>query len=64
MTKGLTIAVVLALVLLFAAAAVPEEITVPETEPIIAPELTVSAQIPTARVGRRRARAYMRGCYG
>ena len=44
MTKGfLTIAAVLALVLLFAAAAVPE------TEPIIAPELTVSAQIPTAR---------------
>lgn len=50
MTKGfLTIAAVLALVLLFAAAAVPEEITIPETEPIIAPELTVSAQIPTAR---------------
>lgn len=50
MTKGfLTIAAVLALVLLFAAAAVPEEITVPETEPIIAPELTVPAQIPTAR---------------
>lgn len=50
MTKGfLTIAAVLALVLLFAAAAVPEEITVPETEPITAPELTVSAQIPTAR---------------
>lgn len=44
MTKGfLTIAAVLALVLLFAAAAVPE------TEPIISPELTVSAQIPTAR---------------
>lgn len=44
MTKGfLTIAAVLALVLLFAAAAVPE------TEPIIAPEPTVSAQIPTAR---------------
>lgn len=44
MTKGfLTIAAVLALVLLFAAAAVPE------TEPITAPELTVSAQIPTAR---------------
>lgn len=44
MTKGfLTIAAVLALVLLFAAAAVPE------TEPIIAPELTVPAQIPTAR---------------
>lgn len=50
MTKGfLTIAAVLALVLLFAAAAVPEEITIPDTEPIIAPELTVSAQIPTAR---------------
>ena len=50
MTKGfLTIAAVLALVLLFAAAAVPEEITVPETEPITEPELTVSAQIPTAR---------------
>ena len=50
MTKGfLTIAAVLALVLLFAAAAVPEEITIPETEPITAPELTVSAQIPTAR---------------
>lgn len=50
MTKGfLTIAAVLALVLLFAAAAVPEEITIPETEPIIAPDLTVSAQIPTAR---------------
>ena len=50
MTKGfLTIAAVLALVLLFAAAAVPEEITIPETDPIIAPELTVSAQIPTAR---------------
>lgn len=50
MTKGfLTIAAVLALVLLFAAAAVPEEITIPETEPIIAPELTVPAQIPTAR---------------
>ena len=50
MTKGfLTIAAVLALVLLFAAAAVPEEITVPETEPITAPELTVSAQVPTAR---------------
>lgn len=50
MTKGfLTIAAVLALVLLFAAAAVPEEITIPETEPIIAPELTVSAQIPRAR---------------
>ena len=49
MTKGLTIAVVLALVLLFAAAAVPEEITVPETEPTTEPELTVSAQIPTAR---------------
>ena len=48
MTKGfLTIAAVLALVLLFAAAAVPEEITIPETEPIIEP--TVSAQIPTAR---------------
>ena len=32
MTKGfLTIAAVLALVLLFAAAAVPEEITIPET---------------------------------
>ena len=44
MTKGfLTIAAVLALVLIFAAAAVPE------TEPIIAPDLTVSAQIPTAR---------------
>ena len=44
MTKGfLTIAAVLALVLLFAAAAVPEEITIPETEP------TVSAQIPAAR---------------
>lgn len=44
MTKGfLTIAAVLALVLLFAAAAVPE------TEPIIAPEPTVSVQIPTAR---------------
>ena len=44
MTKGfLTIAAVLALVLLFAAAAVPE------TEPIIAPEPIVSAQIPTAR---------------
>lgn len=44
MTKGfLTIAAVLALVLLFAAAAVPE------TEPITEPELTVSAQIPTAR---------------
>lgn len=44
MTKGfLTIAAVLALVLLFAAAAVPG------TEPITAPELTVSAQIPTAR---------------
>ena len=44
MTKGfLTIAAVLALVLLFAAAAVPE------TEPITAPEPTVSAQIPTAR---------------
>lgn len=50
MTKGfLTIAAVLALVLLFAAAAVPEEIAIPETEPIIAPELTVPAQIPTAR---------------
>ena len=50
MTKGfLTIAAVLALVLLFAAAAVPEEITIPEAEPIIAPELTVPAQIPTAR---------------
>ena len=50
MTKGfLTIAAVLALVLLFAAAAVPEEITIPETEPITAPEPTVSAQIPTAR---------------
>lgn len=50
MTKGfLTIAAVLVLVLLFAAAAVPEEITIPETEPIIAPELTVPAQIPTAR---------------
>jgi spore germination cell wall hydrolase CwlJ-like protein len=50
MTKGfLTIAAVLALVLLFAAAAVPEEITIPETEPITEPELTVSAQIPTAR---------------
>lgn len=48
MTKGfLTIAAVLALVLLFAAAAVPEEITIPETEPITEP--TVSAQIPTAR---------------
>ena len=48
MTKGfLTIAAVLALVLLFAAAAVPEEITIPETEPTIEP--TVSAQIPTAR---------------
>lgn len=48
MTKGfLTIAAALALVLLFAAAAVPEEITIPETEPIIEP--TVSAQIPTAR---------------
>ena len=44
MTKGfLTIAAVLALVLLFAAAAVPE------TEPITAPEPMVSAQIPTAR---------------
>ena len=44
MTKGfLTIAAVLALVLIFAAAAVPEEITIPETEP------TVPAQIPTAR---------------
>ena len=44
MTKGfLTVAAVLALVLLFAAAAVPE------TEPIIAHEPTVSAQIPTAR---------------
>ena len=44
MTKGfLTIATVLALVLLFAAAAIPE------TEPITAPDLTVSAQIPTAR---------------
>ena len=44
MTKGfLTIAAVLALVLIFAAAAVPEEITISETEP------TVSAQIPTAR---------------
>ena len=44
MTKGfLTIAAVLALVLLFAAAAVPE------TEPIIATEPTVPAQIPTAR---------------
>ena len=44
MTKGfLTIAAVLALVLLFAAAAVPE------TEPITAPELTVPVQIPTAR---------------
>ena len=44
MTKGfLTIAAVLALVLLFAAAAVPE------TEPITSPEPTVSAQIPTAR---------------
>lgn len=50
MTKGfLTIAAVLALVLLFAAAAVPEEITIPETEPITEPELTVPAQIPTAR---------------
>lgn len=50
MTKGfLTIAAVLALVLIFAAAAVPEEITMPETEPITAPEPTVSAQIPTAR---------------
>lgn len=50
MTKGfLTIAAVLSLVLIFAAAAVPEEITIPETEPIIAPDLTVSAQIPTAR---------------
>lgn len=49
MTKGfLTIAAVLALVLLFAAAAVPEEITIPETEPIIAPELTVSAHITKA----------------
>ena len=49
MTKGfLTIAAVLALVLLFAAA-VPEEIAIPETEPITAPELTVPAQIPTAR---------------
>lgn len=44
MTKGfLTIAAVLALVLLFAAAAVPE------TEPITEPELTVPTQIPTAR---------------
>ena len=44
MTKGfLTIAAVLALVLIFAAAAVPE------TEPITAPEPMVSAQIPTAR---------------
>jgi spore germination cell wall hydrolase CwlJ-like protein len=44
MTKGfLTIAAVLALVLLFAAAAVPE------TEPIAAPEPMVSAQIPTTR---------------
>ena len=44
MTKGfLTVAAVLALVLIFAAAAVPEEITIPETEP------TVSVQIPTAR---------------
>lgn len=44
MTKGfLTIAAVLALVLLFAAAAVPE------TEPITALEPMVSAQIPTAR---------------
>ena len=50
MTKGfLTIVAVLALVLLFAAAAVPEEITIPETEPTTAPELTVPAQIPTAR---------------
>ena len=50
MTKGfLTIAAVLALVLLFAAAAVPEEITIPETEPITEPELTVPTQIPTAR---------------
>ena len=50
MTKGfLTIAAVLSLVLLFAAAAVPEEITIPETEPIAAPEPMVSAQIPTAR---------------
>ena len=50
MTKGcLTIAAVLALVLLFAAAAVPEEITIPETESITAPEPTVSAQIPAAR---------------
>ena len=44
MTKGfLTIAAVLALVLLLAAAEVPE------TEPIIAPEPTISAQISTAR---------------
>ena len=44
MTKGfLTIAAVLALVLLFAASAVPE------TEPITAPEPTVSEQIPAAR---------------
>ena len=50
MTKGfLTIAAVLALVLLFAAAAVPEEITIPETKPIIAHEPTVPEQIPTAR---------------
>ena len=50
MTKGfLTIAAVLVLVLLFAAAAVPEEIAIPETEPITEPELTVSVQIPTAR---------------
>lgn len=44
MTKGfLTVAAVLSLVLLFAAAAVPE------TEPTTAPEPTVSAQIPSAR---------------
>lgn len=59
MTKGfLTIAAVLALVLLFAAAAVPE------TEPITAPEPTVSIGADTHStlpVDRRRARAYMRG---
>lgn len=53
MTKGfLTIAAVLALVLLFTAAAVPEEITVPETEPIIAPELTVWWLCVCGRAGR------------
>lgn len=61
MTKGfLTIAAVLALVLLFAAAAVPE------TEPITAPELTVPAQIPTARyqLTAEERELVCQGCYG